>query len=511
MKNPKERLQKVCVIGATPAGISATNKLGEMGIPVTLIDKAPDLNEKLASDIWRMPSGVGFNYALRPGLLRIMRNPRIRLLLPASVSSIKHTPQGFSIRDKKAATYVDTDKCTLCGLCSENCPAIGPDGKKALKFGGRHALPGRPVIDKRKTPLCQANCPLGVNVQGYMALARAGKYTEALELIRQDNVLPGICGRICTHPCEAACRRNDLDQPVAIRDIKRFIADNASPDPAKAKPARTRPEKIAVAGSGPAGLAAASDLVRLGYQVTVFEKENAPGGLLRYGIGPYRLPRQVLDQEIEYLHRIGVEFRLGCEYRPSQSDSDFSAIVLATGLWKDRKLNAPGEKLNGVSGCVSFLSAVYRGEINSVSGKTAVIGDGNSAFEAARTLVRLGAQVTLISWFPEELIPADAQEVEEALTEGVAIKTSLKVAEFLGDGGRLKAIRLIPTVPGPPDAKGIPWPVPLEGGKPLDIEFEHAVIAIGQTADPALFGEAMRKIWPRQVVSFGWTRKRGPA
>ena len=321
-----------------------------------------------------------------------------------------------------------------------------------------------------------------------MALARAGKYTEALELIRQDNVLPGICGRICTHPCEAACRRNDLDQPVAIRDIKRFIADNASPDPAKAKPARTRPEKIAVAGSGPAGLAAASDLVRLGYQVTVFEKENAPGGLLRYGIGPYRLPRQVLDQEIEYLHRIGVEFRLGCEYRPSQSDSDFSAIVLATGLWKDRKLNAPGEKLNGVSGCVSFLSAVYRGEINSVSGKAAVIGDGNSAFEAARTLVRLGAQVTLISWFPEELIPADAQEVEEALTEGAAIKTSLKVAEFLGDGGRLKAIRLIPTVPGPPDAKGIPWPVPLEGGKPLDIEFEHAVIAIGQTADPALWG-----------------------
>ena len=198
MKYPKERLQKVCVIGATPAGISATNKLGEMGIPVTLIDKAPDLNEKLASDIWRMPSGVGFNYALRPGLLRIMRNPRIKLLLPTSVSSIKHTPQGFSIRGKKAATYVDTDKCTLCGLCSENCPAIGPDGKKALKFGGRHALPGRPVIDKRKTPLCQANCPLEVNVQGYMALARAGKYTEALELIRQDNVLPGICGRICT-------------------------------------------------------------------------------------------------------------------------------------------------------------------------------------------------------------------------------------------------------------------------------------------------------------------------
>ncbi len=489
MKNPKERLQKVCVIGATPAGIAATSKLGEMGIPVTLIEHDPDLNEKLAADIWRMPSGVSFNYALRPGLLRIMGNPRIRLILPASIKSIKHTPQCFSIRYKKTASYVDADKCILCGLCSQNCPAVGPDGEKALKYRGRHALPGRPVIDKRKTPLCQANCPLGVNVQGYMALARAGKYTDALELIRNDNVLPGICGRICTHPCEAACRRSDLDAPLAIRDIKRFIADNASPDLAKAKPARTRSEKIAVVGSGPAGLAAASDLIRLGYQVTVFEKEKAPGGLLRYGIGPYRLPRPVLDQEIEYLHRIGIEFRLGCEYKSSRNARDFSAIVLATGLWEDRRLNVPGEKLDGVVGCVSFLSAVHRGEIKGVSGKTAVIGDGNSAFEAARTLVRLGAQVTLISWFPEDLLPADAMEVEEALREGVAIKTSLKVAEFLGHGDRLKGIRLFPTIPGRPDVNGIPWPVPLEGGKPLEIEFERVVISIGQTGNPALLDD----------------------
>jgi NADPH-dependent glutamate synthase beta subunit-like oxidoreductase/NAD-dependent dihydropyrimidine dehydrogenase PreA subunit len=457
-----------------------------MGIPVTLIDEAPDLNEKLASDTWRMPSGVSFNFAQRPGLMRIVRNPRIRLLLPASVNSIKHTPQGFSIRYRKTPSYVDPDKCTLCGLCSQSCPATGTDGASALKYGGRYALPGRPVIDKRKTPLCQANCPLGVNVQGYMVLARAGKYAEALELIRKDNVLPGICGRICTHPCEAACRRNDLDQALAIRDVKRFVSDNASPDPAKVKPVRTRSEKIAVAGSGPAGLAAASDLIRLGYRVTVFEKENSPGGLLRYGIGPYRLPRPVLDQEIEYLRRMGVEFRIGCEYKPAMA-SEFSATVLAVGSWKDRKLNAPGENLEGIVGCVSLLSAVYRGEIKSISGKTAVIGDGYSAFEAARTLIRLGAEVTLISWFPPELIPADVEEVEETVKEGVAIKNCLQVAEFLGTAGKLKAIRLVPTVPGPPDDKGIPWPVPVKGGNPLEIEFERAVIAIGQTGNPALF------------------------
>ncbi|MEM5789931.1 MAG: 4Fe-4S binding protein, partial [Syntrophobacteraceae bacterium] len=172
MRNQKERLQKVCVIGATPAGIAATNKLGEMGIQVTLIDSDPDLNEKLSADKWRLPSGVTLNYANRPGLLRILRNPRIGCILPASISAIKHTPQGFSIRYKRTASYVDAERCTLCGRCAEVCPAEGPDGKKAVRFGGRYSLPGRPFIDKRRTPLCQETCPLGVNVQGYMALAR---------------------------------------------------------------------------------------------------------------------------------------------------------------------------------------------------------------------------------------------------------------------------------------------------------------------------------------------------
>ncbi len=482
MKDPRERLQKVCIIGATPAGIAAANKLGEMGIPVTLIDKAADLNEKLSSQAWRMDSGVGFNYAMRPGLLRIMRNRRARLILPASVKAIKHTPQGFSIRYSQTPTYTDGEKCTLCGLCLQACPATLPDGRKPIKFNGRQALPGRPAIDKRMTPLCQANCPLGVNVQGYMALTRAGKYAEALELIRKDNVLPGICGRVCTHPCEAACRRAAVDEPLAIRDIKRFVADQNPRTPFGSSPAKPRVETVAVVGSGPAGLAAASELVRRGYQVTVFEKEKAPGGLLRYGIGAHRLPREVIDREIAYLGELGARFQTGCEFRPADS-AKFSAVVLATGLWEDRIIGAPGEDLEGVSGCVSFLSSVHRGQIKSLSGKTAVLGDGNSAFETARTLARLGASVTLVSWFPGELIPADEHEVEEAAKEGISIKTSLRAAEFLGEGGRLNAIRFVPTVPGPPDKNGIPWPVAVKGAKPVVIEFDRAVVAIGQTAN----------------------------
>lgn len=487
MKGSKERLQKVCVIGATPAGIAATNKLGELGIQVTLIDSDPDLNAKLASDAWQMPNGVSLNFANRPGLLRILRNPRIKCLLPASVTSIKHTPQGFSVRYKTTASYVDPDRCTLCGRCADVCPAVGPDGDKAVHFGGRYTLPGRPVIDKRRMPLCQESCPLGVNVQGYMALARAGKFAEALELIRRDNVLPGICGRICTHPCEAACRRNEIDQPVAIRDLKRFIADTATPAPDRATTPRKNRERVAVAGSGPAGLAAAADLARMGYRVTVFEKEKLPGGLLRYGIGPYRLPREILDREIDFLREMGIAFRMETPFTISQGRDEkgreFAAVVAASGMWGDRGLGAHGEDLVGIEGCISFLAAVNRGEISKLTGKVAVIGDGNSAFEAARTLIRLGAEPTILSWFPKDLIPADPVEVKEAFQEGVSLKESLKVSEFLGTRGKLTGIRCVPTLPGPPDARGIPWPVPVEGGQPVELQFDRVIIAIGQVGE----------------------------
>ncbi|MCD4717582.1 MAG: 4Fe-4S binding protein, partial [Desulfobacterales bacterium] len=225
MKRQKDRLHRVIVIGATPAGIAATNKLGELGIPVTLVDSDPDLDQKLSQEEWRLASGLSLNYAHRSGLLRIMRNPRIRCALPARITSLKHTPQGFRAGIKNLRTFVDPDLCTLCGRCAEICPVITLSGEKPIQFHGRRSLPGRPVIDKRRQPLCQDACPLGVNAQAYIALAKVGRFKEALEVVRRDNILPGICGRICTHQCEEACRRGELDEPIAIRDIKRFLAD----------------------------------------------------------------------------------------------------------------------------------------------------------------------------------------------------------------------------------------------------------------------------------------------
>ncbi len=490
MKTPKDRLQKVLVIGANPAGIAATNKLGEMGIPVTLVDSAFDLDVKLARDEYRFASGQRTNHALRPGLLRIFRNSKIRTILPGTLRSLRHTPQGFCAHIEIPPDHVDPDLCVLCGRCVEVCPATAPDGGKPIRFSSRQALPGRPHIDKRQQPLCQASCPLGVNAQGYVALARAGRYSEALELIRRDNVLPGICGRICTHPCEISCRRKDLDEPVAIRDIKRFLADYEMKHCGEKSPAPSpwRKEHIAVVGSGPAGLAAAGELARQGYPVTVFEKEKELGGLLRYGLGPYRLPREILDHEIENIRRLGVEFKpsnpIDPQKGPQELMAQFKAVILATGTWHDRSLRVPGEELANVHGCLDFLRSVYRGEVERLPEKIAVIGDGNSAFDAARAALRLGAKVTVLSWFPADSIPADAEEVNAALEEGIRLVTSTQVTAFLGADGRLNRIRCAATKPGEPDANGICWPRIDSKGKTFEEDFDRAIVAIGQTGSP---------------------------
>jgi NADPH-dependent glutamate synthase beta subunit-like oxidoreductase/Pyruvate/2-oxoacid:ferredoxin oxidoreductase delta subunit len=487
MKSSKNRLHNVMIVGAGPAGIAAANKLGEMGIPVTLVDTEADLNEKLSAEAFRLDSGTPFNHAHRPGLIRILRNPGIRCILPANIRKVRHSQQGFNVQIESQQTFVDPARCTLCGRCTEICPVEDGNGRKPIRVNSRFSLPGRAVIDKRRQPLCQESCPLGVNAQGYIALAKAGRYPEALALIRRDNVLPGICGRICTHPCEDACRRADHDSPLAIRDIKRFVADTGRDGKTGRKnpPAPTRPQRIAVVGGGPAGIAAAADLARQGFGVTLFEKEKAAGGMLRFGIGPHRLPREILDRELSDLKAEGVQIVTGRSVNIPRDlpelRNTFDAVVLATGSWADRRLGAPGEDLKGVQGCLEFLTRVYRGEITQFDGKVAVIGDGNAAFDMARTLKRLGAEVTMLSWFSKEEIPADPHEVTGALEEGIRIVDRSQVVEFVGNEGRMQTLRLMPTQPGPPDAGGIAWPVTIPDGKATEMAFDHAFVAIGQT------------------------------
>ncbi|QTA79155.1 4Fe-4S ferredoxin iron-sulfur protein [Desulfonema limicola] len=488
MSRVKDRLHRAIVIGATPSGIAAANKLGELGIPVTLVDMDPDLDKKLAKEEWVLKTGIPLNHAHRPGLIRILRNPGITCILPAKVNNIKHSSQGFRVNITKEQTFIDPEKCILCGRCTEVCPVITGENEKAVNFGSRLSLPGHPVIDKRRLPLCRENCPLGVNAQGYLALTKQGKYIEALELILEKNILPGICGRVCNHPCEDDCRRGQLDDPVAIRNIKRFVADYGAEHPGKIKIKKIqekRPERFAVIGSGPSGLAAAADLARAGCGVTIFEKEKMAGGLLRYGIGPHRLPRNILDAELDYIKTLGVEFVTDHPVNLSKDikklSKEYKGVIISTGSWKDRPLGIKGQELEGVEGCLEFLGKYYRGEFTELKEKAAVIGDGNAAFDLSRTLSRIGADVTILSWFGMEEIPADPEEIRGAAEEGIAIKSSTQVIEFVGENGKLKHLRCKSTKPGTPDQNSIAWPVIDKESKTFTLEFDKVFISIGQT------------------------------
>ncbi|MBN2061795.1 MAG: FAD-dependent oxidoreductase [Deltaproteobacteria bacterium] len=488
MKRAKDRLHSVMVIGATPSGVAATNKLGELGIPVILVESEVDLNKKFSREEWRLPTGITFNYAHRSGLIRILRNPRINTILPAKVTYIRHTPQGFRARVKKENTYVDEDRCILCGRCLLECPVTTPEGTKPIEFNSRGSLPGRVSIKKRKTPLCQENCPLGVNVQGYIALSMAKRFREALALVRRDNILPGICGRVCTHPCEKACRRGDLDEPLAIKDIKRYLADyelshpHKLPDPVLNKDG----EKIAVIGSGPAGLAAAVDLHRLGYQVTVFEKEKMAGGLLRYGIGPHRLPREILDYELEYIRKLGVTIRTSSPVDLSgdfnELKKEFRAVVLATGAHNGIDLGIPGEESLDVCQGIDFLRECnLKGRV-ACGNRIAVVGGGNAAIDVARSALRLGAQeVTLIYRRTRAEMPAWEEEIKAAEEEGVKILYLTTPREILIEDGKVSGLRCIRMELGEPDSSGRRRPIISPGKDSFDLKFDRVFVAIGQS------------------------------
>lgn len=334
-------------------------------------------------------------------------------------------------------------------------------------------------------PSCSQNCPAGINVKGYVNLIANRRYQEALELIRESNPFPGVCGRVCSHPCEANCQRSETGDALSIKALKRFVSDyEVSREPAEiASITPTYGEKIAVIGAGPAGLTAAVDLTRVGYGVTVFEATGSPGGMMMWGIPEFRLPRSVLHREIGLISSMGVTIDTGTRITHPQAllNEGYSAVIMATGSWQGLHLRVPGDDLPGVEDGLVFLKQVYSRSITEVSGHIVVIGGGDSAVDAARTALRLGAdRVTIAYRRTEKEMPASHAEIREAVEEGVELLTLVIPKTIIGSTS-VEGIELLRTELGDEDESGRRRPVPI-GGSEYVLPCDRIIHSIGATA-----------------------------
>lgn len=334
------------------------------------------------------------------------------------------------------------------------------------------------VVNEKKTKMapCQEACPAGIDVPRYIRAIRQGRFDEALAVIREKIPFPLVCGYACVHPCETKCSRNQFEGPVAIRMLKRIAAEKG--DEKQPKPVCLDPtgKKVAVVGSGPAGLTAAYYLALQGHEVTVFEALTQAGGMLRYGIPGYRLPDAVVDRDIELIKSCGVNMRTGSKIDSAEAllEKGYGAVFLASGAWRGLKMGIPGEDAEGVLDGLSFLKAVNSGQAPRVGEKVLVVGGGNTAIDAARAASRLGAQVTILYRRTRAEMLAAPEEIVEALQEGVVIE--FLTAPVSIQGGSVTCTRM---ALGEADASGRPCPVLVEGSD-YTLEADTVIMAVGQ-------------------------------
>jgi 2-oxoacid:acceptor oxidoreductase delta subunit (pyruvate/2-ketoisovalerate family) len=352
----------------------------------------------------------------------------------------------------------------------------------------------RPVYQDRVAP-CNARCPTGIDVEGCLDLLRRGRTADAMDLLLRENPMPAVTGRVCHHPCESVCNRASFDDAVAVHLIERHLGDlilERTPEPFR----RTRDERVAVIGSGPAGLACAYHAARLGYAVTVFEAAAEAGGMLRLGIPAYRLPRTVLDRQIEWLSECGIEIR--CNARMEAADlpellDGFDAVFMAGGAHRGKGLGIAGEDGPGIRAGLEFLKAVNRGERPAVGRRVAVVGGGNTAMDCARAALRLGAAVTVVYRRTRAEMPAIPAEIDEARREGVAFEFLASPHSLQHAAGALAGLQCERMVLGEPDASGRRRPVPAPDGA-FSVPADLVLTAIGEDAEldalPADVGSA---------------------
>ncbi|MEE0957142.1 MAG: FAD-dependent oxidoreductase [Ruminococcus sp.] len=389
--------------------------------------------------------------------------------------------------------------CGLCVVEAEGIPKLLRSCSAKVSEGMVVNTESERVVQSRKVAMellmsahdgdcvapCQLNCPAKTDCQGYVGLIANGEYDAALKLIKNKIALPASIGRVCPHPCEKACRRQNVEEPINIAQLKAFAADMDLKSDSyipEVKPATGK--KIAVIGGGPAGLTAAYYLTIMGHSVTVYDMMDKMGGMLRYGIPQYRLPKEVLDKEIAIIEKTGVTFKnnqkLGVDFTIASLKAENDAVIVAVGAWQSSSMRTPGEELEGVYGGIDFLRGVIKGNPAPIGEKVAICGGGNTAMDACRTAVRLGAkEVYVVYRRTRNEMPADKLEIDEAEEEGVIYKFLTNPLSFNGEDGKVKSITLQMMELGEPDASGRRRPVPIEG-KTEEIAVDSVILAIGQ-------------------------------
>ena len=400
--------------------------------------------------------------------------------------------------------YIDDIKaygaCGICTVEAENipkllraCATVASDGMVIHTSSPR-------INQSRKIALellisdhtgdckgpCSLNCPAGTDCQGYVKLISEGKFREATELVKERVPLPASIGRVCPHPCETACRRQHVEESISIAFLKAFAADRDLESGNKFIPevAPASGKTVGIIGGGPAGLTAAYYLAVKGHKVTIYDAMPKMGGMLRYGIPQYRLPKEVLDMEIDTISRLGVEMRnnvkVGRDISFAEIRQNHDAVLVAIGAWTSSSMRVPGEELDGVIGGIDFLRSIALHNPVDIGRNVAVCGGGNTAMDACRSAVRLGAEnVYVIYRRTRSEMPAEKVEIDEAEEEGVVYKFLCNPTEIIGENGRVKAVKLQKMELGEPDAGGRRRPVPIEGAFET-IELDSVIMAIGQ-------------------------------
>jgi len=498
------------IVGGGIAGIQAALDISDAGNEVYLVERQSTIGGMMARFDKTFPTLDCAACILTPKMVSADRRENIHLLTESEVESVEGFVGNFKVTVREKARFVTAD-CTSCGECIKVCPVSVPDpfnqfmsSRTAIHKAFPQAIPSTYTIDRQGKPPCMEACPIHQNAAGYISLIAEGRFSEAARLIRRSNPLPFICGRVCYAPCEEICSRENVEEPVSIRALKRFAMDwerDHEPDAMPEPPEHDYAEKVAVVGSGPAGLTCAFDLATTGYNVTLFEKHDRLGGMLAVGLPSYRCPPWIVERDIDYVRKLGVDMKTGTELGRDFTLGDltdktdgfgFSAVFLAIGAHDGIPLGIPNDDAAGVISGIDYLRNINLGLPQETGARVAIVGGGNTAMDAARAARREGAEVTVLYRRTHSEMPAEEDEFEDAVAEGVRFEYLVAPVEVLVSDGRLRGLDCVTMELGEPDASGRPRPVPIPGSN-QEREFDTVILSISQRPDTKWYGNGENK------------------